>query len=79
MRRPYVAPPLRPPTRISRPNCRSAGTRPATEKLLWEISARYLPAEKVPGYVEFAKAELGEQIIYSMRPERWLSADLGAG
>jgi nitroimidazol reductase NimA-like FMN-containing flavoprotein (pyridoxamine 5'-phosphate oxidase superfamily) len=56
-----------------------SGTRPATEELLREISARYLPAEVVPGYVEYAKAEHGEQVIYSLRPERWLSADLGSG
>jgi hypothetical protein len=52
------------------------GVAPSTDELLWEISARYLPADGVAGYVEFAKAELGEQLIYTMRPERWLSADL---
>ena len=49
---------------------------PSREELLWEISSRYLPAEQVPGYVELAKAEHGEQLIYTMRPQRWLSADL---
>ena len=49
---------------------------PSREELLWEISSRYLPTEQVPGYVELAKAEHGEQLIYTMRPQRWLSADL---
>jgi hypothetical protein len=52
---------------------------PGTDDLLWEISKRYLPAEKVPGYIEFAKADFGEQVAIYMRPERWLSADLGPG
>ncbi|MDR7302242.1 pyridoxamine 5'-phosphate oxidase family protein [Haloactinomyces albus] len=53
-------------------------TVPGTDELLWEMSERYLPPEKVPSYIEFAKAELGEQVAIHLRPERWLSADLGA-
>jgi hypothetical protein len=54
------------------------GTTPGTEAMLWELSRRYLPPEKVPPYIEFAKAELGEQAAIYLRPQRWLSADLGA-
>jgi hypothetical protein len=54
-------------------------TVPGTDELLHEITARYLPPEKVPAYIEFAKAELGEQVAIYMRPERWLTADLGPG
>ena len=50
---------------------------PGTGELLQEISARYLPKEKVAPYIEFTKAELGEQVAIYMRPRRWLSADLG--
>lgn len=53
------------------------GTRPATVKDLREISARYLPAEKVEGYVEFALKNHGEAVIIALRPERWLTSDLG--
>ncbi|MER7777822.1 pyridoxamine 5'-phosphate oxidase family protein [Streptomyces sp. NPDC096191] len=53
-------------------------TVPATEENLREISARYLPAEKVDGYVAFATANHGEQVIVRMRPERWVSSDLGS-
>lgn len=51
---------------------------PGTDEMLWELTGRYLPQEKVPSYIEFAKAELGEQVAIYLRPQRWLSADLGA-
>ncbi|MFE7271224.1 pyridoxamine 5'-phosphate oxidase family protein [Streptomyces sp. NPDC057623] len=52
-------------------------TIPATLEQLREISARYLPAEKVDGYVDFAWKNHGEQVVIHMRPERWVSSDLG--
>jgi hypothetical protein len=36
----------------------------------------YLPPGKVPAYLACA-AELGEHAAIYMRPQRWLSADLG--
>ena len=53
-------------------------TIPETDELLREITERYLPPEKVSGYLAFAKAGLGEQVAIYLRPERWLSADLGS-
>lgn len=53
-------------------------TSPATIELLREISARYLPADKVEGYVDFAWKNHGEQVVVRMRPERWVSSDLGS-
>lgn len=53
-------------------------TLPATREQLVEISTRYLPAQKVEGYVDFAWREHGEQVVIHMRPQRWLSSDLGA-
>jgi len=50
-----------------------------TDALSNEMAARYLPPDKVPAYIEFAKAELGEQVAIYLRPERWLTADLGPG
>jgi hypothetical protein len=47
--------------------------------LLREITERYLPPEQVPAYLELARTEFGEQIAIYMRPQRWLSADLGPG
>ncbi|MFF7869056.1 pyridoxamine 5'-phosphate oxidase family protein [Streptomyces qaidamensis] len=50
---------------------------PATLEQLREISARYLPADKVDDYVDFSwKNHDGHQVL-RMRPERWLSSDLG--
>jgi len=54
-------------------------TVPGTDELVREIATRYLPPGKVPGYLEFAKTELGEQVAIYLRPERWLTADLGPG
>ncbi|MFD7434526.1 pyridoxamine 5'-phosphate oxidase family protein [Streptomyces sp. NPDC059861] len=53
-------------------------TVPATVEKLREISARYLPAEKVEGYVDFSWKNHGEMVVITMRPERWVSSDLGA-
>jgi hypothetical protein len=52
---------------------------PGTDELLREISERYLPPDQVPVYIEFAETELGEQVAIYLRPERWLTADLGPG
>lgn len=52
-------------------------TVPATLEDLREIAARYLPAGKVDGYVDFAWKNHGEQVVVHVRPERWVSSDLG--
>jgi hypothetical protein len=52
-------------------------TTPATVEQLRELSARYLPAEKVDGYVDHAWKTEGEAVVVRMRPERWVSSDLG--
>ncbi|MDN0194056.1 pyridoxamine 5'-phosphate oxidase family protein [Streptomyces sp. S.PNR 29] len=53
-------------------------TTPATVEQLREISARYLPAEAVEPYVEFSLKNHGENVVIRMRPERWVSADMGS-
>ncbi|MFI8189714.1 pyridoxamine 5'-phosphate oxidase family protein [Streptomyces sp. NPDC085946] len=53
-------------------------TVPATEELLRELSARYLPAGAVDSYVAYSLAHHGEQVVVRMRPARWVSSDLGA-
>ncbi|WP_033288154.1 pyridoxamine 5'-phosphate oxidase family protein [Amycolatopsis jejuensis] len=53
-------------------------TRPGSHELSWEMAARYLPADKVAGYVEYERTQIGEQIAIHLRPERWLSADMGS-
>lgn len=48
-------------------------TGPATEDQVHMMARRYLPAERVEPYVEFARHEH----IIRMQPEHWLSSDLG--
>jgi Pyridoxamine 5'-phosphate oxidase len=54
-------------------------TTPGTRDDQYKISARYLPPEMVDGFVAMAVAEHGPKVVIRMRPERWLSADLGGG
>lgn len=51
---------------------------PETPELTREIAERYLPNEKVRDYLELA-ATFGEQVAIYLRPQRWLSGDLGPG
>ena len=50
----------------------------ATVDDLREMASRYLPPEHVEPYLGVALAEHGAQRRVHLRPERWLSADLGA-
>jgi hypothetical protein len=52
---------------------------PGTDEHLLEISERYLPPEKVPAYVALAEAEFGEQLAIYLRPQRWLTGEMGPG
>ena len=54
-----------------------AGIEPATDDELVEMVRRYMPPDKVEPYLEFARREHGESVKVTMRPEHWLSADLG--
>jgi hypothetical protein len=49
-----------------------------TDEHLHDISNHYLSPKAAVAYEEFARANLGEQVAIYLRPERWLSADLGA-
>jgi hypothetical protein len=42
-----------------------------------EIAARYLPPDQARAYFELAQAEFGEQVAIYLRPEHWLTSDLG--
>ncbi|WP_087930216.1 pyridoxamine 5'-phosphate oxidase family protein [Streptomyces albireticuli] len=53
-------------------------TEPDSPERAREMAARYLPQEKVAGFVEYDQAQLGEHIVICMRPEHWVSADLGS-
>ena len=51
---------------------------PATDAQLEEMTRRYLDPEAAEAYLEFARKELGANVAIWMKPEHWLSADLGA-
>lgn len=50
---------------------------PGTDEQLVEVTKRYLPPDKVDGYLEFARHEHGDSVAVFLKPEHWLSADLG--
>ncbi len=52
-------------------------TAPGTAADARELAERYLRPENVEPYLAVAEAEHGEQLRIHLRPERWLSADLG--
>ena len=54
-----------------------SGMRPSTVEDVRAMAHRYLPPEQADAYVEMALATHGEEVVTSMRPEHWLSADLG--
>ncbi|MBR7560625.1 pyridoxamine 5'-phosphate oxidase family protein, partial [Mycobacterium tuberculosis] len=49
-----------------------------TKDDLVEMATRYLPAEKVAGYVEFATSDHGAQTKVVVRPKQWVASDLGS-
>lgn len=50
---------------------------PGTDEMLVEVTERYLPPEAVAPYLEMARREHGDSVVIWMRPQHWLSADLG--
>ncbi|MFC7405566.1 pyridoxamine 5'-phosphate oxidase family protein [Georgenia alba] len=50
---------------------------PGTEEDLRTMTYHYLGGEAAEQYMEFARTQLGQEVVVEMRPERWLSADLG--
>ena len=52
-------------------------TAAASEERSREMATRYLPPDRVAEYLEYERTQLGEHIALYLRPEHWLSADLG--
>lgn len=52
-------------------------TEPGTDEQLVELAKRYLAPERVNGYLEYARREHGENVAIYLKPEHWLSSDLG--
>ena len=52
-------------------------TTPGSEERSKAMAARYMPPSRVAEFLEYERQQLGEHIAIYMRPEHWLSADLG--
>jgi hypothetical protein len=50
---------------------------PGSDELLVELTRRYLPPHRVDVFVDYARSDLGSQVVIAMTPQHWLSADLG--
>jgi nitroimidazol reductase NimA-like FMN-containing flavoprotein (pyridoxamine 5'-phosphate oxidase superfamily) len=53
-------------------------TEPDSPERAHEMAARYLPEDKVAGFLEFERTQIGEHVVLFLRPEHWLSSDMGA-
>jgi Pyridoxamine 5'-phosphate oxidase len=51
---------------------------PGTDAHLEEVTRRYLTGDAADRYLEFARNELGENVVIHMQPQHWLSADMGS-
>jgi len=51
---------------------------PGTDEQLEEVTRRYLSGDAADNYLKFARENLGENVIVYMKPEHWLSADMGS-
>lgn len=49
-----------------------------TDEHLVEMTRRYLAPDKVDGYLDYARRELGDNVVIVLDPQHWLSADLGS-
>lgn len=52
-------------------------TAPPSDELSREMAERYVPPDRVEEYLELERTQLGAHMAVYMRPEHWLSADLG--
>jgi hypothetical protein len=54
-------------------------TEPGSRERTFTMARRYLPQDKAAAYTEFELSTMGEHIGIYMRPEHWISSDLGPG
>ena len=50
---------------------------PASAERSREMARRYVPAARVEEYLEFERTQIGPMVVVQMRPDHWLSSDLG--
>ena len=51
---------------------------PSTDEHVVEMSTRYIAPDSLDGYLAYARENFGEQVVIHLKPDHWLSADLGS-
>lgn len=51
---------------------------PGTDDQHAELAHRYLPPDRAEKFLNYALTELGEYVAIYLRPQHWVSADMGA-
>jgi hypothetical protein len=69
---------LEPTTRYVSVDGAVSHIEPGTDAQMEELSRRYLTGESADRYLEFARENLGEHVAIYMKPQRWLSSDMGS-
>jgi hypothetical protein len=59
---------------VDGPVTRTAGSSDERSR---EMATRYVPPDNLSAYLEYERTQIGELMAIYMRPEHWLSADLG--
>ena len=54
-----------------------SGIEPGTDEQHVELARRYLAPDHVDRYLDYARSQLGENVVIHLRPQHWISADLG--
>lgn len=70
---------VQPRTRYVSVACDLVDERRATPADGRAMAERYLPPDAVEGYLEFAGQNIGAEVVLTLRPTRWRSADLTVG
>lgn len=68
---------VEPRIRYASASCVVVDERPATERDALELATRYLGPEGGAGFVEQTRARLEHEVVVTLRPIAWRSADLG--
>jgi nitroimidazol reductase NimA-like FMN-containing flavoprotein (pyridoxamine 5'-phosphate oxidase superfamily) len=69
---------LEPTTRYVSVDGAVSKIEPGTDAQLEEMTYRYLSDESAKQYLEFAHANLGDHVAIYLKPQHWLSADMGS-
>ncbi len=69
---------LEPTTRYVAVDGAVSRIEPGTDTQLEEVTRRYLEGESADRYLDFARNNLGDNVVIYMKPQHWLSADLGS-